>query len=375
MKLFNLFFTVLLSVFWGTTYAQTCDASVAGSQDWSALGWSCASASAPITDGNTYVQTTTINSLGDGEVLTVDVSVTIDGDLNINANGNEPAFTVPAGITLRITGNLNSDKNNVLYTINGTLIVEGTITVKNGNQFAGSGTMQGGTLVLKNNNDCAGTCPTITFADCCENGGADCFPPGTASDFCTNNDPSGLPVDLLYFEAKAAQTAVQLKWATIQEIDNKHFIIQRSSDLFNWTDVDTIPGHGDHLGLLYYNATDTPTEQGQLYYRLQQQDFDGTTAYSSIAAVWWGTHNNTPRLSVYPNPAQNHLNVQLSGMSGNVHLQLMSALGTIKWQQTLSTETSGFLLKRISVTDLPSGMYILKVSTKQQVFQKKVVIE
>lgn len=346
-----------------------------GSQNWSALGWSCSGASAPITNGNTYVQTTTINSLSDGDVLTADVSVTIDGNLNINASGAEPAFTVPVGVTLHIMGDLNSDNNNVLYTIDGTLIVDGTFTVKNGNQFAGGGTMQGGTLVVKNNNSCAGTCPTITFSDCCENGGTNCYPPGTPSQFCTNNDPSGLPVDLLYFDAKVVQATVQLKWATIQEIDNQHFIVQRSSDLFNWTDVDTIQGHGNHLGLLHYSTTDTPNAQGQLYYRLKQQDFDGTTAHSPIAGVWLGANHHAPQLSVYPNPAQDLLNVQLSGMTGNVHVQLISALGTIKWKQTLSAETAGFLLKRIDLTSFSSGIYILKVATKQQIFQKKVVVK
>lgn len=376
MRLFSLFLITFLSCVWGATYAQSCDASVSGLQDWDALSWSCSGGgTAPTTAGNTYTEDITINSLGSGDILTANISITIEGDLNINASGADPAFTVPVGVTLHITGDLNSDNNNVLYTVAGTLIVDGTFTVKNGNQFAGSGTMQGGTLIVKNNNDCAGSCPSITFANCCENGGVDCFPPGTPADFCTNNSPNGLPVDLLYFEAKVVQSVVQLKWVTIQEIDNKHFIIHRSSDLFTWSNVDTIPGRGNHLGLLHYVTTNTPTQHGQLYYRLQQQDFDGTMAYSPIVAVWWGAHNSTPQLSMYPNPARDYLNVQLSGMLSNVRMQLMNTLGTIKWQQTFLVTSSGFLLKRVNLASLSSGMYILKISTKQQVFQRKVVIE
>lgn len=374
MKIFNLFLIIaLLFVSYVSSYSQTCSASVSGLENWSTLGWGCSGASAPTTEGSTYVEDVTINSLGDGDILTADITVTIDGNVTINANGNDPAFTVPVGKTLHITGNLDSDNNNVLYTIDGTLQVDGTFTVKNGNQFAGSGTLSGGTLVVKNQNTCSGTCPTISFATCCENGGADCFPPSTATDFCTNNDPNALPVDLLFFKALVAQSGVILKWATIQEENNKHFIVQRSRDLFNWYNLDTIQGQGNHVGLLHYSAVDKPGSNGHYYYRLQQQDFDGTTAYSPIASVWIGT--NLPKVLVYPNPATDYLQVQLNAVSGDTNLTLMSSLGKTIWQNSLSLENNGFLFKRINISSLPKGVYILKIATKQQLWQKKVIVK
>ena len=374
MRVFNLFLiTTLLFISYVSSYSQTCDATVSGSQNWSALSWSCSGASAPVTDGNIYTEDVTINGLGNGEVLTANITVTIDGNVTINASGAEPAFTVSSGVTLHITGNLNSDNNKVLYTINGTLQVDGTFTVKNGNQFAGSGTLSGGTLVVKNQNTCAGTCPTISFTTCCENGGSDCFPPSAANDFCTNNDPNALPVELLYIKALVAQSDVLLKWATIQEKDNKHFIIQRSQDLFNWHNIDTVQGKGTHVGLLHYSMVDKSVANGHYYYRLLQQDFDGTTAKSPVVSVWLGT--SAPQVSVYPNPAVDNLNLQLSAISGDVKLSLVSLLGKTVWQDNLFVENGGFLFKSINISSLPGGVYVLKITTRQQLWQKKVIIK
>ncbi|EAY26703.1 hypothetical protein M23134_02954 [Microscilla marina ATCC 23134] len=375
MKFFDLFFIIfLLSNHWVPSYSQSCNASVSGLQNWSALSWSCSGGgTAPVVDGNTYAEDVTINSLGSGDILTANVSVVIDGNLNINASGGDPAFTVPAGVTLQVTGNLNSDNNNVLYTIEGTLIVDGTFTVKNGNQFAGSGALQGGTLIVKNNNECAGTCPTITFASCCENAGTDCYPPGSPSQFCTNNSPSGLPVELLFFEAKVHQASVWLKWATIQESNNQHFIVQYSQDLFNWHNIDTLPGQGNHVGLWHYSVADTPRVNGQMYYRLQQQDIDGAMAYSPVVGVWLRANVIQPK--VYPNPAVDYLQVQLSEALGNVRIYLMSTLGVVKCQQTVSTDNAGFLLVRINLINFSPGVYVLRVVTKQQTFQQKVVVK
>ncbi|OJJ17203.1 hypothetical protein BKI52_31335 [marine bacterium AO1-C] len=374
--MFNLFFLIfLLSVSYISSFGQACDATVSGLANWSSLTWNCTGGgTAPITDGVTYTETVTINSLSDGDILTADVSITIDGDLNINANGADPAFTVPTGVTLIVTGNLNSDNNNVLYTINGTLQVDGTFTVKNGNQFAGNGTLKGGTLVVKNNNTCAGTCPSITFSTCCENGGSDCFPPGSPSTFCTNNNTSGLPVELLYFRASANQSKVLLNWATIQEINNKHFIIQRSRDVQIWQAVDTVDGHGNSEDLLHYETIDEPLEEGLFYYRLKQVDFDGTSAYSPIEGVY--VSSNRIRLLVFPNPVTDQeFQVRLNGVSGRINFQLTDILGKRLWQDAQELKTEGYLHKKIGIQYLSKGVYILKVSTNTQTWQQRIVVK
>lgn len=376
MRTFNLFLIfILISASYISSFGQSCDASVSGLANWSALSWGCSGGgTAPVVDGNTYVEDITVNGLGTGDILTMDVSITIDGDLNINASGSDPAFTIPAGVTLIITGDLNSDNNNVLYTINGTLQVDGTFTVKNGNQFAGNGTLKGGSLVVKNSNTCAGTCPTITFSSCCEDGGTNCFPPGTPASFCTNNNPAGLPVELLYFDAEVSQSNVLLKWATTQEINNKHFIIQRSRDLKSWQAIDTIKGNGNHKGILYYGTTDQPPGNSLFYYRLKQVDFDGTSAYSPIEGV--KIVSNNPPLLVFPNPTDKQIiNVQLNGISGKVFLQLTDMFGKKVWEEVEELTTGAYLLRQVSIEDFSAGIYILKASTETQAWQQKVVIK
>lgn len=97
----------------------------------------------------------------------------------------------------------------------------------------------------------------------------------------TVSEASTLPVRLNYFKgALQAGTAV-LNWSTATEVNNRNFIIEKSTNGTQFSDLVTIPCKGNSNGSTY-SYTDN-NFSGKAYYRLKQTDFDGhSTTYNTV---------------------------------------------------------------------------------------------
>jgi len=87
--------------------------------------------------------------------------------------------------------------------------------------------------------------------------------------------PTGLPVELLYFEGAAYTTHNILKWATASEYNADYFQIERSIDGYEWREVGKKESAGNSNEVIEYTYVDLFTNNSVVYYRLQQYDFDG----------------------------------------------------------------------------------------------------
>lgn len=85
---------------------------------------------------------------------------------------------------------------------------------------------------------------------------------------------TALPVELLYFEAKAKNNTVYLNWATASEINNDRFEIYKSIDNIDYKLLTTVYGKGTTTQTNYYSIKDNDV-CGILYYKLKQIDYDG----------------------------------------------------------------------------------------------------
>jgi len=134
-----------------------------------------------------------------------------------------------------------------------------------------------------------------------------------------------LPVQLLYFMARLDGSAVELNWATLSEQDNRLFRVQRSADLERWTTVTEVPGAGISNTMQQYRAVDLTPLPGASYYRLEQEDADGTLTWSELAPISMGM---TTRPIAWPLPADDALMVQL-GTTDMVQVAFTDLAGRI----------------------------------------------
>lgn len=177
-----------------------------------------------------------------------------------------------------------------------------------------------------------------------------------------------LPVELLYFNAKATPArTVDLGWATASEHDNSHFTVERSRDGNEWEEIMDIPAVGNSTNTTIYSEVDRAPLADLSYYRLRQTDINGTTSVSPVVAV-----RLTPVLDVlvFPDPAQDVVNLVFDPAWGKATLQLINELGQTVPVPTVVGEGSGHL----DVTYLPEGNYVVMIITDQHVSNVRLIV-
>ncbi|WP_426491300.1 beta strand repeat-containing protein [Hymenobacter sp. 102] len=176
-----------------------------------------------------------------------------------------------------------------------------------------------------------------------------------------------LPVTLTRFSAQRhASGLVQVSWATAQEIGAQSFRVQRSLDGRTFTSVASQAAAGTTSQARQYQALDATAPAGQLYYRLEQQDQDGTLHYSSVVAV--GPQNGAAlaaSLTLAPNPAGavQALTLTVAGRAGQaLTLQVLDNTGRQLYTQPLRPGAEVEQLGLRLPAGLPAGTYVLRLS-------------
>lgn len=106
----------------------------------------------------------------------------------------------------------------------------------------------------------------------------------TSRDTLSVNVSTILPVKLSSFSAYRSNDKVNLKWVTESEVNSSHFIIERSADGRDFTNIGQLASYNT-AGQNVYNFVDPAPLSGRNYYRLVMVDNDDTKAFSNIAIV------------------------------------------------------------------------------------------
>lgn len=115
--------------------------------------------------------------------------------------------------------------------------------------------------------------------------------------------PPPLPVTLVCLVGENTPQGNLLRWATVTEINNDYYTIERSSVNENFIPVGTVDGAGNSNIFLSYSWTDAAPASGTNYYRLVQTDFDGTRkTYGPIFIRTNDTPFSLSLINIYPNP-------------------------------------------------------------------------
>jgi hypothetical protein len=97
---------------------------------------------------------------------------------------------------------------------------------------------------------------------------------------------------------------VILDWETVDETDNDFFRILHSTDGISFLELDRVFGRGTTQSRSAYRYVHARPAAGVNYYRLEQVDFDGTTAILGVQSVHLDQGADAGASpSVYPNPA------------------------------------------------------------------------
>ncbi|MDG1334229.1 MAG: T9SS type A sorting domain-containing protein [Crocinitomicaceae bacterium] len=199
---------------------------------------------------------------------------------------------------------------------------------------------------------------------------------GDVCDFAVNNWTATniLPVELVGFFGAAMPQENILQWQTASEIDNDHFIINRSYDGMEFTAIGTVDGVGNSTTLNDYTFSDQDVRTGTTYYHLTQVDVNGSSVQSEIVAVK-RSQVGTGLLGVFPNPTNDLINVEVNTSKevNGATIELSNAHGQII--EVRDVNMNGFGLVQFDTAGLNSGVYFVRYISSSGLSTIKKIIK
>ncbi len=175
---------------------------------------------------------------------------------------------------------------------------------------------------------------------------------------------STLPVNLLSFSGKQQTNYNLILWKTSNEYDINKFIIERSSDGYNFSQAGEVMAVNTGAGNAYEYRDLNIIPNKKYYYRLQILDNSGSLKYSPIVTVY---ANNRPDIIItYPNPVSDKLTI--SSGSQIRHIEISDLTGKILFKSNRIN-----LSEPINTRAWPSGYYFIKVLTGTETIVKKII--
>lgn len=187
-----------------------------------------------------------------------------------------------------------------------------------------------------------------------------------------NTITTPLPIELREFKSICHENAVELQWSTELEKENFYFILERSDDAENWTDIKHIAGAGNSFSLKKYSYKDNYKASGMQYYRLTQVDVDGNK--KTFKLIFSSCFNYNESLSIYPNPASNelYLDLNLKQNYGESEIKIVNNLGTTCLTEKVKL-TEGNSRFKVSL-DLQAGVYTVILNSSGLHFPPQKII-
>lgn len=135
------------------------------------------------------------------------------------------------------------------------------------------------------------------------------YPSGNGSFIYTNADLAlvanvffSLPVQMGPLTARETGGQVWVEWKTLSEQNSRSFAIEHSRDGKSWQEIGRVAAKGQSAGPSAYQFRHSDPAAGKQYYRLAQEDLDGTVTRSEIVALVVGKQVQ-PLLQLLNNPA------------------------------------------------------------------------
>ncbi|MCZ6776020.1 MAG: T9SS type A sorting domain-containing protein [Ignavibacteria bacterium] len=214
---------------------------------------------------------------------------------------------------------------------------------------------------------------------------------GSRDEFALDNvvlsaEDQPVPVQISSFTGTYINAnSVQLDWATISEVNNYGFFVERrraNDNTFVELANSFIPGHGTTLIPHHYTYTDNLANGELWYYRLRQVDLDGSVHYTDqilVSTVTSVSHEVPAEFNLhqnYPNPFNPSTIIRFSvETQGLATLTLYNLLG--QEITTLFSGTAGpqqLYSVRLDGSTLPTGTYFYRLENGDRTSLKKMIL-
>ncbi len=169
--------------------------------------------------------------------------------------------------------------------------------------------------------------------------------------------------EYLYFMAVRSNDIVNLQWIANTDYRNRHFIIERSENGSEFTQLAQIPSQLLGTAFSTYYRTDDNPFNGTSFYRVKEVFDNETFRYSTVREI--KIDSKEKRYNIFPNPTSGHINLDLLSYNGKkAKVYLTNQLGQIVYRQDF--ERLGRELIEMDFSKLPGGLYFINISIEGQ---------
>lgn len=176
----------------------------------------------------------------------------------------------------------------------------------------------------------------------------------------TYNTSCPLPIELISFTGECQDHEKTFYWSTATEHINDYFMLEHSRDGKNFEVIKTLNGTGNSTSQIDYSLSISESDDSYAYYRLGQTDFDGAFTYSDI--IYVGCDDNGDQSIFFPNPFDNELNIDLSGMEERFSVAILDVNGRLikSVDQGVLKSTNAM---KIDLSELAKGIYYIELTS------------
>jgi Secretion system C-terminal sorting domain len=189
-----------------------------------------------------------------------------------------------------------------------------------------------------------------------------------------HNYAATLPVSFADFQVKKQSDVAKLTWQTYSEEHNKEFIISRSANGNDFTEITRQKGAGNSKTTQQYAYIDTKPISGTSYYKLEQVDFDGQRTTLKIAPFQFNL-NLSVKVSTFPNPSKGIINLLTNISAAELTLTITNIQGIKVHQENirLANDVKEYPLQLKN--KLQPGIYTITIkATDGSVYTLKQII-
>ena len=164
-----------------------------------------------------------------------------------------------------------------------------------------------------------------------------------------------------------------LTWKTLNDVNARKIIVQRSRDGYLWTNIEEVRPKGDYDELVTYNYIDNEPIIGTSFYRLKMTDSNGGFIVSEPQGM---KVENKGYIRCFPNPSTGAVSFYIDSTEETTGiLEVVNSQGLIVHNEAVSVPEGVVAFKR-EFRNLKSGMYLIKMNfnsglnfAQQQIFQ------
>ncbi len=175
-----------------------------------------------------------------------------------------------------------------------------------------------------------------------------------------------IPVTWLDFSLKSAGRNISVDWKTAAEYHSLDFEIQTGRDGLHWTALHSTPAAGHSSTTRAYNYMHKDAGSGAHFYRIRQNDQNGSYSYSTIRYILLG---EPITLVCSPNPVRDLLTIEAPEGAKIKDIAVYDLNGVLMPAAYAFTGVYS-----IDMQSLDAGMYVVKVLMLDGTFQAIKVI-